>query len=143
MVQFQFPIAIRFIFLARKNSPIDQFTMFTRSYATIVQAAPTPPTPVVAAPIKPRIEPAVKVQPPKPLQPILPRQATPVVKKVRKVGGIRGGFTGFLLGVTLTGAASYYYLLDEYKNANNVIIRDVVQLQSLIIELEKKIASKD
>lgn len=109
--------------------------MFTRSFATVVQAARTPPTPVAA---NPAIKPVVVAKPaPQPIQP----KIAPVVKKVRKVGGIRGGFTGFLLGVTLTGAASYYYLLDEYKNANNVIVRDIVELQSLIRELEKKVSS--
>lgn len=57
----------------------------------------------------------------------------------RKVGALKGGFLGFLFGVTLTGAASYYYLLDEYKLANNVVVADVIALQSSISNLEKHV----
>lgn len=59
----------------------------------------------------------------------------------RKVGAVKGGFLGFLLGVTATGAGSYFYLLDEYKSANNVIVADVVALQSSIASLEKHVRS--
>lgn len=54
---------------------------------------------------------------------------------------IKGGFLGFLLGVTTTGAASYYYLMDQYKVANNVVIADVVALQNSINNLEKHVKS--
>mmetsp|Transcript_4717 Transcript_4717/g.5215 ORF Transcript_4717/g.5215 Transcript_4717/m.5215 type:complete len:88 (-) Transcript_4717:332-595(-) len=57
----------------------------------------------------------------------------------RKVGAFRGGFLGFLVGVTLTGTGSYYYLLEEYKQANNVVVADVVALQSSISNLEKHV----
>lgn len=57
----------------------------------------------------------------------------------KKIGTFRGGFVGFLLGVTLTGVGSYYYLIDEYKVANNVIVADVVTLQSSIDKLEKHV----
>lgn len=56
-----------------------------------------------------------------------------------RVGSVRGGLFGFLLGVTATGAASYYYLLDQYKIANNVVVADVIALQSSINSLEKHI----
>lgn len=59
----------------------------------------------------------------------------------RRVGAVRGGFLGFLVGVTATGAGSYYYLLDEYKVANNVIVADVAALQSSIASLEKHVKS--
>lgn len=59
----------------------------------------------------------------------------------RKVGSIRGGFVGFLLGVTATGAASYYYLLDQYKIANSVVVADVIALQNSIENLEKHVKS--
>lgn len=104
------------------------FKSMMRSYATVVPAAPAAPTPVVAVPVKPT--------------PVV-QNIAPVVKKVKRVGGIRGGLVGFLLGVTVTGAASYYYLLDEYKNANNVIISDIVALQSSIKNLEKHVNSLD
>lgn len=61
------------------------------------------------------------------------------VSHPRKVGAFRGGFLGFLVGVTLTGAGSYYYLLEEYKQANNVVVADVVALQSSINNLEKHV----
>lgn len=57
----------------------------------------------------------------------------------RRIGAFRGGFLGFLFGVTLTGIGSYYYLLDEYKAANNVIVADVVALQNSISNLEQHI----
>lgn len=57
----------------------------------------------------------------------------------RKVGAVRGGLLGFLVGVTVTGAGSYYYLLDEYKNANNVVVADVAALQASIASLERHV----
>ena len=59
----------------------------------------------------------------------------------KKVGAFRGIFVGFLTGVTVTGGASYYYLVDEYKNANSVIVSDVVALQNSIAGLEKHVKS--
>lgn len=59
----------------------------------------------------------------------------------KKIGAVKGGLFGFLTGVTATGVGSYYYLLDQYKLANNVIIADVVALQSSIANLEKHIKS--
>lgn len=32
---------------------------------------------------------------------------------------------GFLLGSTITGAAVYYYVLDEYKVANELLTEDI------------------
>lgn len=59
----------------------------------------------------------------------------------RRVGSIRGGITGFLLGVTVTGVASYYYLLDQYKLANNVVVADVIALQNSVKDLEQHVKS--
>ncbi|EMG46555.1 hypothetical protein SBY92_002699 [Candida maltosa Xu316] len=59
----------------------------------------------------------------------------------KKVGAFRGGFIGFLLGVTTTGAVSYYYLLDQYKLANTVVVADIIALQNSITNLEKHIKS--
>lgn len=67
--------------------------------------------------------------------------ASPAAPVSRKVGAVKGGFLGFLLGVTATGAGSYIYLLDEYKSASNVIVADVVALQSSIASLEKHVKS--
>lgn len=63
--------------------------------------------------------------------------AAPIPTK--KVGALRGGFTGFLLGVTATGVASYYYLLDEYVKANNVILVDLLSLNETVVNLEKHV----
>ncbi|EGV60194.1 hypothetical protein PSN45_002061 [Yamadazyma tenuis] len=57
----------------------------------------------------------------------------------RRIGSFRGGLVGFLLGVVATGAGSYYYLLDQYRIANNVVVADVVALQNSISNLEKHI----
>jgi hypothetical protein len=42
---------------------------------------------------------------------------------------------GFLLGTTLTGYGSYYYLFDEYRAANNVVISDVIKLSQSVEKL--------
>lgn len=59
----------------------------------------------------------------------------------KRVGAFRGGFVGFLLGITTTGFGSYYYLIDQYKLANNVVVADVLSLQSSIDNLEKHVKS--
>ncbi|KAI8976024.1 hypothetical protein BDB01DRAFT_805061 [Pilobolus umbonatus] len=41
----------------------------------------------------------------------------------------RGGFIGFLLGVTAAGSAGYYYLLGEYSNASEALLISVQELQ--------------
>lgn len=63
------------------------------------------------------------------------------VPRTKKVGAFRGGFTGFLLGVTVTGAASYYYLLDQYNASNTVVAADVIALQTSINNLERHVKS--
>ena len=50
-------------------------------------------------------------------------------------------FVGFLLGATLSGYGAYYYLVDEYKAANNVVITDVMELHQSIQDLESHIAT--
>lgn len=68
---------------------------------------------------------------------------TPVavpVKPVRRVGALRGGFTGFLVGVTVTGAAAYYYLLDEYQAGQRAILSDVFTLRESLVDLSAQIA---
>ncbi|KAI3405192.2 hypothetical protein KGF56_001999 [Candida oxycetoniae] len=63
-----------------------------------------------------------------------------VTGKPRKISGFRGGVIGLLLGITLTGGASYYYLLDQYNFANEVVQSDVVALQTSIAKLEEHIS---
>jgi hypothetical protein len=48
----------------------------------------------------------------------------------RPIGGFRGGLFGFILGVTLTGAVGYYYLLDEYHAASSLLLNSVEELQA-------------
>lgn len=95
---------------------------------------PNPPPVVQKTPVVVE-KPVVVHAQPKPLPP--PPAKKVVVKAPKRVGAFRGGFTGFLLGVTVTGAAAYYYLLDEYKKANNVIMADIIALQTSIARLEE------
>lgn len=83
-------------------------------------------TPVAEKPVVVNTVPKVQ---PKPV--VLKKTVAP-----RRVGAFRGAFTGFLLGVTVTGAGAYYYLLDEYRKSNNVILADILALQSSIAKLE-------
>lgn len=67
--------------------------------------------------------------------------STAPVTAPRRAGSVKGGLFGFLLGVTATGAASYYYLLDQYKIANNVVVADVIALQNSVNNLEQHVKS--
>ncbi|KAG4404174.1 hypothetical protein JTP64_001141 [Candida tropicalis] len=64
---------------------------------------------------------------------------TTAAVRPKKVGAFRGGFIGFLLGVTTTGSLSYYYLLDQYNLSNTVVVSDIIALQNSISNLEKHI----
>lgn len=68
------------------------------------------------------------------------------VERQMELANIDCRFLGFLLGTTLTGFGAYYYLFDEFRSANGVVLMDVVELQdsirnleSHVIELEKKV----
>lgn len=65
--------------------------------------------------------------------------STAPVVAPKRIGAVRGGLTGFLLGVTLTGAGCYYYLLDEYKRSNNVLVLDLLSLTETVKNLEKHV----
>ncbi|CDR45707.1 CYFA0S19e02058g1_1 [Cyberlindnera fabianii] len=68
--------------------------------------------------------------------------ATPVtatVVPVKRVGAFRGGLLGFFTGVSVTTAVVYFYVLEEYKNSSNVIIKDVVGLTKSIRILEEHV----
>jgi len=67
----------------------------------------------------------------------LVRQAA--IARPRRVGALRGGFTGFLFGVTATGAAAYYYLLDEYNAQQQAILADVITLRTSLRELNEQV----
>lgn len=48
------------------------------------------------------------------------------------MGAFRGGLFGFFFGSTLTGAAIYYYVLDEYKLSNELLTNDIYALQAAV-----------
>ncbi|KAK3822712.1 MAG: hypothetical protein J3Q66DRAFT_329957 [Benniella sp.] len=56
--------------------------------------------------------------------------APPVVTYKRPIGGFRGGILGFLLGATAAGSAGYFYLLEEYQTASNLLLTSVEDLQA-------------
>ncbi|KAL8690357.1 MAG: hypothetical protein Q9218_004180 [Villophora microphyllina] len=39
---------------------------------------------------------------------------------------------GFLLGTTLAGAGTYYYILDEYRVSNELLTEDIYALQAAV-----------
>ncbi|KAF9931068.1 hypothetical protein FBU30_010897 [Linnemannia zychae] len=58
-------------------------------------------------------------------------EQTPVVVNYKRpIGGFRGGILGFLVGATAAGAAGYYYLLEEYQTASNLLLSSVEDLQA-------------
>lgn len=67
------------------------------------------------------------------------RTYTSAAPAPKKVGTFRGGFVGFLLGVTVTGAGCYYYLLDEYTKANNALLVDLFSLKETVENLESHV----
>ncbi|KAL1976322.1 hypothetical protein VTN31DRAFT_2604 [Thermomyces dupontii] len=93
-------------------------------------------------------------------RPILPRPASfsttapirnaagsPSSLPARKpVGAFRGGVFGFLLGSVTAGVAVWYYILKEYRVANEMLTDDIFALQAAsqklngyILELEQRI----
>ncbi|ORX97708.1 hypothetical protein K493DRAFT_336429 [Basidiobolus meristosporus CBS 931.73] len=58
------------------------------------------------------------------------RVATPPKIVVKKTGSFRGGFMGFLFGLTCAGGVGYYYLLEEYKSASDMLLQSVDELQA-------------
>ncbi|KAG5366855.1 hypothetical protein CJU89_1302 [Yarrowia sp. B02] len=59
--------------------------------------------------------------------------------KPRKKSSVRGTLLGFLLGTTITGFGAYSYLVEQYRQANNVIIADVIALNGSIRNLEEQV----
>lgn len=66
-----------------------------------------------------------------PVQPVIaaPITATPVRPRRAPIGGFRGGITGFLLGTTLSGCVGWYYLLEQYRDASDLLLASVEDLQ--------------
>ncbi|KAH0613970.1 uncharacterized protein H6S33_005856 [Morchella sextelata] len=69
------------------------------------------------------------------------RQATVAVPTKRPVGAFRGGLFGFLLGSSVSGAAAYFYLLEEYKVSNELLTEDIDALRSSIQRIEVYVRS--
>ncbi|RPB20127.1 hypothetical protein L211DRAFT_792868, partial [Terfezia boudieri ATCC MYA-4762] len=44
---------------------------------------------------------------------------------------------GFLAGCTLAGAGSYYYFLEEYRLANELLTEDVDALRASVLRIEQ------
>ncbi|KAK9854296.1 hypothetical protein MYU51_004209 [Penicillium brevicompactum] len=73
-------------------------------------------------------------------------QAAAPLPSSKPVGAFRGGVFGFLAGSVAAGASVYYYVLGEYKIANEMLSDDIsalqmatIKLQSYITELESKV----
>ncbi|KAL2044951.1 hypothetical protein N7G274_002726 [Stereocaulon virgatum] len=64
--------------------------------------------------------------------------ATPARKPV---GAFRGGIFGFLLGSTLAGAGTYYYILEEYKVSNELLTEDIYALQAAVQKIHTYVTS--
>ncbi|KAL2058949.1 hypothetical protein ABVK25_000241 [Lepraria finkii] len=63
---------------------------------------------------------------------------TPIRKPV---GAFRGGIFGFLLGATLAGAGTYYYILEEYKVSNELLTEDIYALQAAVQKIHTYVTS--
>ncbi|KAJ5773270.1 hypothetical protein N7457_008166 [Penicillium paradoxum] len=64
----------------------------------------------------------------------------------KPVGAFRGGVFGFLAGSVAASASVYFYILAEYRLANEMLSDDIaalqtatIKLQSYITELESKV----
>ncbi|KAJ5093851.1 hypothetical protein N7456_009712 [Penicillium angulare] len=55
----------------------------------------------------------------------------------KPVGAFRGGILGFLSGGVAAGASVYYYVLDDYRVANEMLNDDIIALQSATMKLQK------
>jgi len=63
-----------------------------------------------------------------------PSTAPPARKK--PIGAFRGGIFGFLLGSIVTGAASYLYIYEEYKVANDLLAEDIDALRTSVQRMD-------
>lgn len=59
----------------------------------------------------------------------------------KPMGAFRGGIFGFLLGCTTTGIASYFYIYEEYKLANDLLNEDIDGLRMSVQRLELHLRS--
>ncbi|KAJ5856383.1 uncharacterized protein N7529_010327 [Penicillium soppii] len=73
-------------------------------------------------------------------------EASAPLPSSKPVGAFRGGVFGFLAGSVAASASVYYYVLGEYRLANEMLSDDIsalqkatIRLQSYITELESKV----
>ncbi|KAF1825017.1 uncharacterized protein K489DRAFT_377556 [Dissoconium aciculare CBS 342.82] len=59
----------------------------------------------------------------------------------KPIGAFRGSVFGFLIGTVLAGSGLYYYVVDEYKISNRLLVEDIYALQSAVSRLEGHIKS--
>ncbi|KAJ5550172.1 hypothetical protein N7461_004870 [Penicillium sp. DV-2018c] len=57
----------------------------------------------------------------------------------RPVGAFRGGVFGFLAGSVAASSLVYFYILAEYRVANEMLTDDIVALQKATIKLQSYI----
>ncbi|OJD34636.1 uncharacterized protein BKCO1_2100091 [Diplodia corticola] len=66
---------------------------------------------------------------------LLDAQAAALPQK-KPVGAFRATIFGFLTGSVTAGAGMYYYVMDEYKVANQLLQEDIYALQSAVQRIE-------
>ncbi|BFZ58337.1 hypothetical protein PYCC9005_005399 [Savitreella phatthalungensis] len=83
----------------------------------------------------------VPVAPPTPPAPLVqPVVQSPTVHNIRvkrTIGGLRGGITGFLLGLAVAGGLGYTYLLQEYSSASALLLASVEELEGSTSKVAK------
>ncbi|KAI4145134.1 MAG: hypothetical protein LQ340_006394 [Diploschistes diacapsis] len=67
---------------------------------------------------------------------------TSVTTPVRRpVGAFRGGMIGFLLGTSAAAYGTYYYVLEEYRLANEMLTEDIYALQAAVQRIHNYVGS--
>ncbi|PYH67577.1 uncharacterized protein BO88DRAFT_75122 [Aspergillus vadensis CBS 113365] len=74
------------------------------------------------------------------------KEAAHTLPTKKPVGAFRGGLFGFLTGAIAASAGVYFYVLGEYRIANEMLTEDIIalqgatqKLQTYIGELERKV----
>ncbi|KAJ5525475.1 hypothetical protein N7513_010600 [Penicillium frequentans] len=68
-----------------------------------------------------------------------PRWEAAPLPTSKPVGAFRGGVFGFLSGAVVAGASVYYYILGDYRVANEMLTDDISALQSATLKLQSYI----
>ncbi|RAK97415.1 uncharacterized protein BO80DRAFT_389767 [Aspergillus ibericus CBS 121593] len=64
------------------------------------------------------------------------REPAPTLPAKKPVGAFRGGIFGFLSGALAASAGVYFYILGEYRIANEMLTEDITALQSATQRLQ-------